>query len=256
MPPTDRFDLSGRVALVTGAGRGLGVALARALAEAGADLVVCSRNAPELEASLAGILKGLSARGIAIPADLGDRESVASLARSAVEAFGRVDILVNNAGINIVSEIDRVRDEDWDRVLAVDLTGPMALTRALVPGMKERRWGRIIHVSSVFGSVSRAGRNAYSAAKAGLIGLTRSMALELAPFGITVNALSPGPFETPMTSTMHADEAARRWWVDRVPIGRWGRPEELAGPLLLLASEGGSFITGADLVVDGGWLAQ
>jgi len=122
--------------------------------------------------------------------------------------------------------------------------------------MKQRGWGRIIQISSVFGLVSRAGRNAYSATKAGLIGLTRSMSLELAPFGVTVNAILPGPFETPLTAALHSDPAQKQWFTDRVPMGRWGRPEELAGPLLLLASDAGSYITGTTLAVDGGWLAQ
>jgi NAD(P)-dependent dehydrogenase (short-subunit alcohol dehydrogenase family) len=122
--------------------------------------------------------------------------------------------------------------------------------------MCDRGWGRIINVSSVFGQTSRAGRNAYSASKAGLLGLTRAMALDLATAGVTVNALLPGPFETPLTASMHPDPAARRWFTDRVPMGRWGRPEELAGPLLLLASDAGSYITGACLAVDGGWLAE
>ncbi len=138
----------------------------------------------------------------------------------------------------------------------MNLTAPMVLSRALAGPMKQRRWGRIIQISSVFGEVSRAGRNAYSASKAGLIGMTRSMALELAPHGVTVNAILPGPFETPLTAAMHPDPAARRWFTDRVPMGRWGRPEELIGPLLLLASEAGGYITGTTLIVDGGWMAQ
>ncbi|HKI18086.1 MAG TPA: SDR family NAD(P)-dependent oxidoreductase, partial [Isosphaeraceae bacterium] len=169
---------------------------------------------------------------------------------------GPIDILVNNAGINRIALIEHVEDADWDQVVAVNLAAPMILSRALAGPMKQRGWGRIIHISSVFGLVSRAGRNAYSATKAGLIGLTRSMSLELAPFGVTVNAILPGPFETPLTAALHSDPAQKQWFTDRVPMGRWGRPEELAGPLLLLASDAGSYITGTTLAVDGGWLAQ
>jgi NAD(P)-dependent dehydrogenase (short-subunit alcohol dehydrogenase family) len=122
--------------------------------------------------------------------------------------------------------------------------------------MRDRGWGRIVNISSIFGDVSRAGRNAYSASKSGLIGLTHAMALELAPYGVTVNAILPGIFETPLTAALHADPTAKRWFTDRVPMGRWGRPEELAGALLLLASNAGSYITGSCLSVDGGWLSQ
>jgi NAD(P)-dependent dehydrogenase (short-subunit alcohol dehydrogenase family) len=230
--------------------------MARALAEAGADVVISARHADELKRGLEAILDGTRARGAWLVADLADRGDAERLAAAAVERFGKIDILVNNAGTNILASIERVADADWDRVLALNLTAPLVLCRALAGPMKERGWGRIIQISSVFGAVSRAERNAYSASKAGLIGLTRSMALELAPHGVTVNALLPGPFETPLTSTMHTDPAARQWFTDRVPMGRWGRPEELAGALLLFASDAGSFITGTCLAVDGGWLAQ
>ena len=230
--------------------------MARALARVGASVAIAARHADELEAALPAILDGTHARGAWMVADMARREDVERLAHEAAAALGPIHILVNNAGINRVASIDEVRDADWDEVLAVNLTAPMILSRALAGPMKQGGWGRIIHFSSIFGEVSRAARNAYSASKAGIIGMTRSMALELAPHGVTVNAILPGPFETPLTAAMHPDPAARRWFTDRVPMGRWGRPEELDGPLLLLASEAGSYITGTTLVVDGGWMAQ
>jgi NAD(P)-dependent dehydrogenase (short-subunit alcohol dehydrogenase family) len=251
------FDLSGRSALVTGGSKGLGLAMARTLAEAGANVVIAARHADELEHAKGAILVGTSVRGAWLTADMARRDEVDSLARRASESIGGpIDILVNNAGINRIAPIERVSDTDWDQVVAVNLAAPMMLCRALAGPMKDRGWGRIIQISSVFGLVSRAGRNAYSATKAGLIGMTRSMSLELAPFGVTVNALLPGPFETPLTAALHADPTQKQWFTDRIPMGRWGRPEELAGPLLLLASDAGSYITGATLAVDGGWLAQ
>jgi len=250
------FDLTGRTALVTGGSKGLGLAMARALARAGAGVVIAARHADELASALGVILEGTNSRGAALAADLADRSQVADLAGRAAEAVGPIDILVNNAGINRIAPIEQVTDEDWDQVLAVNLTAPILLSRALAGPMKQRGWGRIIHVSSIFGQVSRAGRNAYSATKAGLIGLTRSMSLELAPYGVTVNAILPGPFETPLTAALHTDPIQKQWFTDRVPMGRWGRPEELAGPVLLFASDAGSYITGTTLAVDGGWLAQ
>src|SRR5262249_53147369 len=192
-------------ALVTGGSKGLGKAMARGLAEAGADVVIASRHEAELRPALDDVLRGTGRRGRYVVADLGRRDDAARLARTALEAFGRVDVLVNNAGTNVPQPIDEVRDEDWDRVLELNLSSVMALTRALVPQMKARRWGRVIHISSIMGFVSKAGRDGYSATKAALLGLARASALDLGPHGITVNCIAPGPFLTDLPARLLSD---------------------------------------------------
>lgn len=249
------FDLSGRVALVTGGSRGLGKAMARAFAQAGADIVISSRHEAELKAAIDEIRQGTSVRGACLVADMGLRKEVDRLAQSALREMGRVDILVNNAGTNLPQQIDQIKDEDWDRLVELNLTSCMALTRALAPQMKERRWGRIIHISSIMGLASKEGRNAYSATKAALIGMARASALDLGPYGITVNCIAPGPFLTDLPGKMLSDEE-KRFFASRTALGRWGDPRELSGPALLLASEEGSYITGTTLVVDGGTLCK
>ena len=245
----DIFDLTGKVALVTGGSKGLGKAMARGLAEAGADVVISSRHEEELRPALDAILSGTGRKGRYVVAD------VARLAAEAQKAFGKVDILINNAGTNAPQMIDAITDETWDRVLETNLTSVMALTRALVPGMKERRWGRVIHISSIMAFISKEGRNTYSATKAALIGLAKASALELGPFGITVNCIAPGPFLTDLPLSI-LTQAERDEWSKVTAIGRWGNPDELVGPALLLASDAGSYVTGQVLLVDGGFTAR
>ncbi len=251
----DLFDLHGRVALVTGGSKGLGKAMARGLAEAGADIIITSRHDEELRSALDEVLKGSPRQGAALVADMSKREDVDSLVQRALAALGKVDILVNNAGSNIPQPIDQIQDKDWDYIIELNLRSCMALTRALAPQMKERRWGRIIHISSILGFVGNNARSAYSATKAGLIGMTQCSASDLGPFGITVNCIAPGPFLTDLPARLLSDEQKKRF-TDRTALGRWGKPEELIGPVLLLASEAGSYITGETLVVDGGYLAR
>ena len=253
--PTPLFDLTGKVALITGGSKGLGKAMARGFAEAGADIIICSRHENELKTALPEILEGTGVRGISYVSDMTNRTDVEALAKSALAAMGRVDILVNNAGSNIPQLIDEITDEQWDRIVELNLTSCMSLSRALIPQMKQRHWGRIIHISSVMGLASKAGRGCYSATKAALIGLARAMALDLGPHGITCNCIAPGPFLTdlPKGVLSPAEQAA---FAERTALGRWADPRELAGPALLLASDAGSYITGTTLLVDGGNLCK
>jgi len=251
----DLFNLTGKVALVTGGSRGLGKAMARGFAQAGADVIISSRNEKDLKVALDDILNGTGRRGIVIPADVRKRDEVNRLARTALEQMGRVDILVNNAGTNKPQPIDAITDDVWDDVLEINLSSVMVLTRALVPQMKQRRWGRIIHISSIMGFVSKEKRDLYSVTKAGLLGLARGSALDLGQFGITVNCIAPGPFLTELPASLLTD-AEKKTFAERTAVGRWGEPRELVGTALLLASDAGSYITGTAIVVDGGYLAR
>lgn len=250
-----RFDLTGKVALVTGGSKGLGKAMARGFAEAGADIIISSRHEEELKSALEEILQGTGRKGRYIVADMSKRAEAKRLANEATAALGKVDILVNNAGTNQPQAIDQIKDEDWDRVLELNLSSVMALTRALVPHMKNRHWGRIIHISSIMAYISKEGRNIYSATKAALLGLARASALDLGAFGITVNCIAPGPFLTDLPGRLLSAEE-KKVFADRTALGRWGNPDELVGPALLLASDAGAYITGTTIVVDGGYTAR
>ena len=249
------FDLSGRVALITGGSKGIGKAIALEFARAGAEIFICSRTEEPLQAAAGEIREATGVRVEYTVADMALRADVERVAQTALERLGKVDILVNNAGWNVPQAIDEIRDEDWNYCVELNLNSAMALTRALVPQMKSRRWGRVIHISSVMALGSTPKRNVYSATKAALIGMARASAMDLGPFGITVNCIAPGPIATEMPMSILSKEQQDAFSA-RAALGRWGRPDEVAGPALLLAGEAGSYITGTCLVVDGGVTAN
>lgn len=241
-----RIDLTGRTALVTGSTRGIGRAIAEQLAGCGARVAVTGRDlaaATEVAAALGG-----EARGFA--ADVADAAQVARLVAEVEDGFGTLDILVNNAGLTRDNLLMRIRDDDWDTVLDANLRGAFVAIRAASRGMMKRRWGRIINIASVVGITGNKGQANYAASKAGLIGLTRSVALELGSRNILANAVAPGFIETDMTAAMTAE--ARSGMAAGIPLGRLGTPADVAGVVAFLASEYAAYITGQVFVVDGG----
>lgn len=241
-----RIDLSTRVAVVTGSTRGIGRAIAGALTEAGAIVAVVGRDRERAGAVAAEL--GGSARGFAC--DVGEVEQCARLISEVEEAFGRVDVLVNNAGLTRDNLLIRLKDDDWDTVLAANLRGAFATTRAAARGMMKRRWGRIINLASVVGVTGNKGQANYAASKAGLIGFTKSVAKELGSRNVLANVVAPGLIETDMTAAMPAE--AREAMLGGIPLERMGTPADVAGVVAFLASDLASYITGQVLVVDGG----
>ncbi len=241
--------LDGRVALVTGAGRGIGQAIATALAQAGAKVAVLSRTDTNAQQVAQQILQA-GGEAMPIAADVADATALENAIESVLNRWERLDILVNNAGINRDTLLLRMKDEDWDRVLEVNLRGAFVATRAALKPMLRQRWGRIINISSVVGLTGNAGQANYVASKAALIGFTRSVALEVGSRNITCNAIAPGLIETDMTRAL--PDNLRAYALQRIPLGRFGTPEEVAFGVLFLCSDYASYITGQVLTIDGG----
>ncbi|HEY7566257.1 MAG TPA: glucose 1-dehydrogenase [Gemmatimonadaceae bacterium] len=256
-PGKDRFSLTDRVAIVTGAARGLGRALAHGLAESGARVVVCDINVDGSNATAASI-QSAGGKATSARVDVTDVASCDALLRHAVSAFGRVDVLVNDAAIDIVESFETITDDAWRRVVDVDLKGVMNMSRSVVRHMLERGGGgSIINISSIASAVAIPGLGAYSAAKGGVNQLTRVMAVDLAAHGLRVNAIAPGYLENIMEGlgTEHAKPETERRIETRTPMKRRARLEELIGPVVFLASDAASYVTGAVLFVDGGYSA-
>ncbi len=242
-------DLQGRIALVTGASQGIGRAVALELGRRGAVVALAARNEAKL-AEAAAEIEAAGGQAAVFAMDVANEDSIKAGANAVLDRFGKVEILVNNAGITRDGLMLRMKRADWDDVLGANLTGAFLLTQALLGPMLKNRWGRIVNLSSVVGRTGQAGQANYAASKAGLIGLTRSMAREFASRGITVNAVAPGYIETPMTAVL--DEKQRTAMLAQIPLGRAGTAEEIAQAVAFLVSDAAAYITGHVLDVNGG----
>lgn len=249
----DSFRIDGKVALVTGGARGLGKVMATALAQAGASVALAARTLKVCEETAASIAQETGQRVSAFAADVTRAEEVSRLVAAVEADLGPVDILVNNAGTNIRGPVEHFSEADWDTVVDTNLKGPFLCSRAIGPGMVRRGWGRVINLASVLAVIALPGRAPYCSSKAGVLGLTRVLALEWAGTGVTANAICPGAFGTELNRPLLDDPVKYKEFVSRIPMGRWGEVEEMAGAVVFLASNASSYMTGSALFVDGGW---
>jgi NAD(P)-dependent dehydrogenase (short-subunit alcohol dehydrogenase family) len=250
------FRLEGRRALITGGAKGLGQVIAKALAEAGADVAIASRTLADCQTTANEIAALTGRQTFACAADVTQAAEIERLREAVEAALGPVDILVNNAGINIRGAAEELSEGEWDSVIATNLKAPFLAARAFGQGMCKRGWGRVINMGSILSVIGIAGRAPYASSKAGVLNLTRVLALEWATQGVTVNTICPGPFATDMNKSLLNDPVKYQAFVDKIPMRRWGELHEIAGAALFLASDAASYVTGSALFIDGGWTAQ
>ncbi|MCS5490070.1 SDR family NAD(P)-dependent oxidoreductase [Algoriphagus limi] len=256
LPGIELFSQKGKAAIITGGSKGLGFAMAAGLASAGSDVMLVSRNQSECDSAAEEIATQYGVKTLGYAADVTNAAEMEAMAIAAIRAFGEIDTLINSAGINIRGSIDELSEEDFKKVMDINVTGTWLASKAVIPNMKENKRGAIINLASTLGLVGLANRTPYTASKGAIVNMTKALALELAPWNITVNAICPGPFLTEMNEPIANTEEGKKFIVGATALARWGELKEIQGAAIFLASDAGTYMVGSMVTVDGGWTAR
>ncbi len=256
LPGIKLFDMTGKAAIVTGGSKGLGLAMAEALASAGCQIMLVSRNKAECDAAAMHINEKYQVKAVGFQADVCQENETQAMAAACLQQLGSIDVLINSAGINIRGAIDELSTDDFKKVMDINVTGTWLASKAVVPTMKSQNNGRIINLASTLGMVGLANRTPYTASKGAIVNMTKALALELCPWAINVNAICPGPFLTEINAPIAGTDEATKFIVGATAIGRWAELQEIQGAALLLASDAATYMVGTIMTVDGGWVAK